>query len=145
MWAERLNTTLEALRVAATAAPTPAVARTDCGSGEDGLGVLMEGILKKKTEAYAREIWHKRFAVLTANSLIYSDKHANVATLLSGKECRVLELSRFTARTTFADDGSAILELFCPYDRPYVLPSSVAQYLCAAECRGVPLRAAECH
>ena len=132
VWVERLNTTIEGLRGQNASSSftrsfkgglggSGGIAASAGGGGGDLLsrGVLMEGNIRKKRAASARQTWDRRYAVLSANTLVYADKKAH---LTSNDKSRHIDLSRFSLRVNVGEDGaSQVLELYCPFERAYHL------------------------
>ena len=76
VWVERLTLTIDALRMQISAEQQPATPRG--GIADVSRGALMEGFVKKKRAASKSQVWDKRYAVLTANALVYAEKKAGL-------------------------------------------------------------------
>ena len=130
VWVERLNTTIEGLRGQNASSSftrsfkgglggSGGIAASGGGGDLLSRGVLMEGNIRKKRAASARQTWDRRYAVLSANTLVYADKKAH---LTSNDKSRHIDLSRFSLRVNVGEDGaSQVLELYCPFERAYHL------------------------
>ena len=139
LWVERITATVAALGEAAATAPPAAAAAAPrapppgapvgggggsaaVGDFADAIygrgGVLFDGFLRKKRAASGRNTWDRRYAILTPNVLAYADKKAAIGDPRSRRE---IDLSRFTYRLGLGEDGTHVIELYCPYERAYHL------------------------
>ena len=94
----------------------------------------------------SREAWGRRYALLTASTLLYGDKRATVVSSIEmamhpsaavRKDCKAIDLARFALRKTASDDGiTSIIELYCPYVRARVRARARVRVRVGARAKG---------